>query len=102
MARDVRLVGRSASAMGDDDLALLEETVGHSDPFIEESAGIVAEVEDEALNVVLAEALEIVLYFAAGVLIERLDIDVHDARPDEERILDALARDLVADDVEGQ
>ena len=49
----VDLVREGAAVLGDDDLALLEELVGHVDGFVEEPAGVAAEVDDEALEVAL-------------------------------------------------
>ena len=46
----IDLVGEGAAALGDDDLALLEELVGHVDGFVEQAAGIAAQVEDEAVD----------------------------------------------------
>ena len=54
----VDLVREGATALGDDDLSLLEELVGHVDGFVEEAAGVAAEVEDETLE--LAGSLELV------------------------------------------
>ena len=46
----VDLVGEGAAALGDDDLALLEELVGDIDGLVEQAAGVVAEIEDEAMQ----------------------------------------------------
>ena len=40
------------AAAGRDDLAALEEGVGDRDRLVEQAAGIVAQVEDEALQLV--------------------------------------------------
>ena len=70
----VDLVGEGAAALGDDDLALLEELVRGIDGFIEEAAGVAAEIEDEAVDI--AEAVERIANFAAGGLNEAGDVNV--------------------------
>ena len=67
VARDVRLFGRRASVMRHDQLALLQEVIGHGDAFVQQSAGIVAQVEHQALNIVFAQAPQIVVQFRAVV-----------------------------------
>ena len=50
MGGAVDLVWEGTAALADDDLALLEELVGDIDGLVEQSAGVVAEIEDEAVK----------------------------------------------------
>ena len=50
----VDLVGEGAAALGDDDLSLLQELVGHVDGFVEQAAGIAAEIDDQAVQIAVA------------------------------------------------
>ena len=43
--------------MGHDGLALLQELVGDRDAFVQQPAGILAQIQDQALDVVFAEPL---------------------------------------------
>ena len=96
----VDLVREGAAALRDDDLALLEELVGDVDGFVEQTAGVAAEVEDQAVEV--AEVVERVAYFAAGGLHEAGDVDVADAGTDQEGEIDGGMGNLVADEVEDE
>ncbi len=87
--------------MGDDDLTLLEELVGHVDGFVEETAGVAAEVEDEAVDA-LRKLIERVADLAAGGLDEAGDVDVADAGADEEGEIDGGTGDFVANEVEDE
>ena len=105
------------AAAGGDDLAALEEGVGDGDGFFQQSAGIVTQVDDEALQLV-AELRGLVGDFPlqpfGGLLVEGGDADVADivafgARTDRadadvvadqrdvDRIVLALANDLEPD-----
>ena len=97
----IDLVREGAAALGDDDLALLEELVGHVDGFVEEAAGVAAEVEDEALRS-SPELVEGFADFVAGGLDEAGDVDVADAGADQEGEIDRGAGDFVADEIEDQ
>ena len=98
----VDLVGEGAAVLRDDDLALLEELVAHVDGFVEQAAGVAAEVDDEAVEVVGLELVERVADFAAGGLHEAGDVDVADAGLDHEGEIDGGAGDFVADEVEDE
>src|SRR5437762_3558419 len=84
--------------MRDDDLSLLEELVGDADAFTEQAAGVAAEVEDQSLEI--AEGIERVGDFMLGGLIETVDVHVADAGLDQEMYVNAVARNLVADERE--
>jgi len=99
----VDLVGEGAAALGDDDLALLEELVGDIDGLVEQAAGVVAEIDDEAVQG--AGGLEVVqgvAHLAAGGLHEVGDVDVADAGLEQEGEIDGVAGNLVAHEVEGE
>jgi hypothetical protein len=99
----VDLVGEGAAALGDDDLAFLEELVGHVDGFVEQSAGVAAEVDDEAFEFTGGlELVEGVAYLAAGGLHKVGDVDVADAGLELEGQIDGVAWNLVADQVEDE
>ena len=95
------------------DGALIEEGIGDGDGLVEQAAGIVAEIDDIALELrtdLLLQVLDRLLQVGRGLLVEggdadiadvvalgvvlhRIDVD-HVARDlDVERILDALAHD---------
>ena len=94
------LVG--VAAAGRDDLAALEEGVGDGDRLVEEAARIVAQVDDVALDLVLADRrLQLVdrrLEAVEGLFVEGGDADVAD------RVLLARAHrldgDLLADQLD--
>ena len=50
----VGLLRRGAAMMRNDGLSLLQELVGHCHAFVQQPARVAAEVEDQAVNVVLA------------------------------------------------
>lgn len=99
----VDLVGEGASTLRDDDLAFLEELVGHIDGFVEEAAGVAAEVDNEALDVAgCGEFIECLSDFAAGGLDEAGYVDVADAGPDEEGEVYGVVGDFVTDEIEDE
>ena len=98
----IDLVGEGAAALRDDDLALLQELVGHVDGFVEEAAGVAAEIEDEAVEIARTEVVERVADFVAGGLDKAGDVDVADAGTDQEGEIDGGTRNLVADEVEDE
>ena len=73
--------------VGDDDLALLEELVGHADAFAEQSAGILPQVENQSLHV--AHLVQRLLHFVLGGLLEAGDVHVADAGTNQEMQIDA-------------
>ena len=99
----VDLVGEGAAALGDDDLALLEKLVGDIDGLVEQAAGVVAQIEDEAVQGAGGlEVVERVAHLAAGGLHEVGDVDVADAGLEQEGDIDGVAGNLVAHQVEGE
>ena len=65
--------------MGYDDLSFLQELVRHRDALVQQAAGVVAQIQYQAVDVVLAEFLQSVREFLAGGLGKLLDVDVGDA-----------------------
>ncbi len=107
------------AAAGRDDLAALEEGVGHRDGLLEQAAGIVAQVEDVALDLVApicggrgcrssrfrpsvvcslkvrdADIADVVAFDARA---HRADADVVAGQRDLDRLVQALAHDLQLD-----
>src|SRR5579872_427650 len=80
--------------MRDDQLSLLEELVGDTDAFAQQAAGIAAQIKDQALEI--AEGIERFRDFMLGGLVEAVDVHVTNARLDQEMYVNAVARNLVA------
>ena len=102
VTRVIRFVGRSASAMRNNQLTLLQEVIGNGDTLIQQSTWILTKVQHQTLDVVFADLFERVFQFFARVLVKLLNVDVGDAGLQPERVVDALSRNFVADDVEDQ
>src|SRR5277367_6574159 len=69
------------AAAGRNDLAALEEGIGNRYRFFQQSAGIVAQVDDEAFQLVADLVLQIgdfLLQALGGLLVERGDADIGD------------------------
>ena len=79
MLRHITLLGRCAAVVRDDDLSLLKEFVSYAHAFAEQPAGIAAEIENQALNVVFTELAELFFEFFAGVFAKLSHVDVGDA-----------------------
>ena len=86
--------------MGNDGLPFLQELVGYRDAFVEQAAWVLAQIEDQAMNVVLAQLLQAVFQLLASIFSELLDEDVGDAGLQPDGVFNAAARDFVADDRE--
>ena len=80
--------------MGNNQLSLVQEFVGYAHTFIEQAAGILAQVEDQALQI--AHLIERVGDFFFRGLVEAGDVHIADAGPDQEVQIDAVARNFVA------
>src|SRR5580658_7319187 len=93
--RDVALLGRCAAMVRNDKLTPLQEFVSHADALTEQTAGIAAQVEDQALQI--AELIERVGDFVFRGFVESADVHVSEAGLDEEMNVHAVARNLVAD-----
>ena len=88
--------------MGDDGLPLPQEFIRHGNAFIEQPAWIFPQVDNQPFDRVLAEPVQCGFELMAGVFVELIDIHVGDARLQPQPVLHALARNLVAYDVERQ
>ena len=90
-SRAVDLIREGATALRNDDLALLKELVGGVDGFVEKTAWVASEVEDETVD--LAEVIERVAYFMACCFDEAGHVDIADAGADEEGEIDGRPRE---------
>jgi len=82
--------------VGDNQRALFEEVVGHIHALVQQPAGVVAEVQHQALDIVLAQALQVVVEFAARGFGKAQDLEVGDPRLHPEGIRHALAANVFA------
>jgi hypothetical protein len=97
-----RAVGGVAAVIGNDELALLEEHIADGDGFVEQAAGVAAEVEDQAVEIGGAELFEGFGDFPVGGLVELRETDIADAGLEHEGDIDGVARDFVAGNGEGK
>src|ERR1700722_3026569 len=81
--------------MGNDELTPLQELVSHAYAFAQQAAGIAAQIENQAFQI--AEPIQRVGDFVFGGLIEAADVHVADAGLDQEMNVNAVTRNLVAD-----
>src|SRR5262249_60250117 len=88
--------------MGHDSLSFPQEAVGHRNALIQKAARVIAQIEDQAFEVILIETLEILIDLRTGGLVERLDAHVSDAGLKPNGILNALPRNLIANHVKSQ
>ena len=72
----------------------LQELVGDADAFAQQPAGIASQVEDQSLQI--AERIERFRNFVLGRFVEAVDVHVADARLDQEMHINAVARNLIA------
>ena len=63
--RGVNFFRRRAAVVRNDGLPLLQELVGDRDAFVEQAAGIVAQIEHQAVDVVFTQFLQRVFQFLA-------------------------------------
>ena len=84
--------------MRNDQLALLQEFVGNAHAFAQQSAGILAQVQNQPFQI--AELVERIGDFVLGGLLEAGNVDVANAGLDQECEVDAVARNLVAHQTE--
>src|SRR5947209_19310469 len=83
--------------MRDDDLSFMQELVGYANTFAQQSAGVLSQIEDQALEfTLLLELLESLRDLVLGSLGESVDVHVADAWTNLECEIDAVARNLVA------
>src|SRR5207245_7450630 len=101
-ARCAVLLIRAAdpSVRVDDHLVLLEETIGDPDRLLEQPARVAPQVENEARHPLLFEGPDAFVELPVGGAREVLDLDVAHAGTDQERLADAVGRNVVARDRE--
>ena len=75
--------------MRDDQLALVQETVGHVDGFLDQPAGIVPQVQNQPIDGGLREFRQRLIHFVAGGFVESFDSHVGDAGTQPEGIVHA-------------
>src|SRR5690349_6746003 len=81
-----RALKRCVTAAGRDDLAAIEERVRHRDRLIEQAARVVAQVEDDALELLaelllarlLRQLVDLLAQAFGGLFVELRDADVGD------------------------
>src|SRR5579864_5022700 len=95
MLRHVSLLSGSAPVVRNDQLSLLQELVCHAHAFTQQTAGIGAQVKDQALEI--AKRIERIGNFMFGGLIETVDVHVSHAWLNQEMNIDTVARNFVAD-----
>ncbi len=88
--------------MGNDGLTLLQEVVCYCHAFVQEPAGVLAQIENQTLDVAFTKPGEGFFEFLGSVLVELVDIHIRDPRLNPHAIVNALARNLIADHVECQ
>ncbi len=100
MRRGVVLIGVGAAALRNDGLALGEQVVANIDGLAQQAAGILAQIENQTLEV--AEAIDGVFHLLAGGLLELREMDVADAGTNLEFQIDGGMGNFVANEVEDQ
>ena len=73
VARRIDMLGRSAAFVRNDHVALGQQMIGHRNGFGQQTAGIAAQIEHQALQIVLIQLLQRVFEFAAGGFVELLN-----------------------------
>ena len=86
--------------MRDHHFAFPQIMPSHRDAFIEQSAGILAQIQNQTSDVGFTQLIELVFHLLAGIFVERGDMHVGDAGAEPERLFHAQAGNFVADDVE--
>ena len=94
MLRHVTLLGGSAPMMRDDELTFLQELVGYANAFAQQSAGISPQIQNQPFEIAKLVQRLGNLFFRR--LVEAGDVQVSNARPDQEMNVHAVARNLVA------
>ena len=94
----VGLLGAWRASIGNQDLlALLQELVRHLDGGLQIPSRVGSQVEDQALQV-RPQLFQALLNFLVGGLVESGELDVADARSEEEGERNTVVGDLVAND----
>jgi len=93
----LRRIGRAAFRV-DDHLPLLEEVIGNADRRVEQTARILAQVENKPLHALLFELVDGFIELANSRRREVFDTDVADARTEHQHIRDRVCWNGRADD----
>src|SRR5437899_11709226 len=80
--------------MRNDELSFVKELIGNAHTFIQQSAGILTEVENEAFQI--SKLVERFLNFLFRGLVKSGDVHVTDAGTNQEMQVNAIARNLIA------
>src|SRR5690242_2421284 len=86
--------------VGNNQLTFAQELVSHAHAFVEQPAGILPQIEDQSSQV--AHLVQRVSDFMLGGFVKAGNVHVPDSGLDQEMQIDAVARNLVADDRELQ
>ena len=87
---------RRPAVVRNDELALVEKPVGHVNSLLHQPAGVIAQIENQAVDSAFGKARQRLIHFMAGGFVERFHAHVRDARAQPEGVIDAAARDIVA------
>src|SRR5437867_12906843 len=80
--------------MRNNELSLAQELIGNSYTFIKQPAGILAKIENKTLQI--AHLVQRIRNFMLCGLVETSDVHVSNARPNQEKQTNAVARSAVA------
>src|SRR6266851_5734569 len=94
----LRLSGNPA-VVRDDALSLPEEPVGDVGRLLHQTAWIVAQIENQSVNFRFTQLRQSAVHLAARVLVELLDLNERDARPDPIGVRYAVPGHLVSNDI---
>src|ERR1051326_3499578 len=86
--------------MRNNQLTFAQKHIGDVHAFRQKTARIVAQIEHQALERGRVELPQLVSQFSSGGLAETRDANVSNVRSDKKGVLDAGARNLVANDAE--
>ena len=94
----VGLLGARRASVGNQDLlALLQELVRHLDGGLQVPSGVGSQVEDQTLQI-RSQLFQALLNFPVGGLVKGVELDVADARAEEEGERNTVVGDLIAND----
>src|SRR5678815_1885912 len=84
--------------MRNDQLSLAQELVSHANAFTQKSAGILPEIQNQTFQI--SHFIERLCDFVFRCFLKSGDVHVTDAGPNQEMQIDAVARNLIAHDIE--
>src|ERR1051326_6558300 len=87
--------------MGNDELSFVQELVSDTYTFVEQSAGVLPKIENQAFQIaLLGKGIEGVLNFVFGGFVETGNVHVADARSKQEVQIHAVAWNLITHNCE--